>query len=192
MSTCHDTFQFRFCPVCGNTLRSVLLKTTEPKRLICGHCDFIFYLDPKVVACTVVKIDGRLLLLRRGIAPAKGKWVIPGGYVDRGESVESAAVRETLEECGLTVRITALLGVYSYTGRTPVVIVYKAERLSGLPTAGDETVEVGLFDRTEIPWHDLAFEATVDAIEDYFGLTALRGPVEDRQGPKPVQECGKK
>jgi 8-oxo-dGTP diphosphatase len=160
--------ELRFCPACGGKLNSVELKKNEAPRLQCSACAFIFYLDPKVVACTILELDGKILLLKRGINPQKGKWVMPGGYVDRGEKVEAAATRETLEECGLEIRIDSLLGVYSYPGKLPVVIVYAAKYLSGELISGDETLEARFFSKAEIPWNDLAFQSTVDALKDYY------------------------
>lgn len=162
-----EDVEFRFCPVCGGNLYQQLVKEQEPPRLVCSQCDFVFYLDPKVVACSVVEIDGRIVLLKRAIDPQRGKWVLPGGYVDRGEEVTAAAIRETQEECGLRTRISRLLGVYSYPGRPAVVVVYVAEYVAGELIAGDETEEVGLYLRQEIPWPQLAFQSTVDALRDY-------------------------
>jgi ADP-ribose pyrophosphatase YjhB (NUDIX family) len=124
-------------------------------------------LDPKLVACTIVEMDGRVVLLRRGTQPQKGKWVLPGGYVDRGEAVEAAALRETQEECGLRVRINRLLGVYSYPERIAAVVVYLADYISGTLIADDESLDAGLFRLNEIPWDHLAFQSTVDALRDY-------------------------
>ena len=66
--------------------------------------------------------DGGLLLVQRAIHPSYGKWVFPGGYVDRGEALEAAAIREVKEESGLDVRLTRLLGVYSSPGY-PVILI---------------------------------------------------------------------
>jgi len=164
----HHNPEFHFCPVCGGRLNNVKMKATEPSRLICSACDFVFYLDPKVVACSILELDGKVVLLRRDIEPQKGKWVIPGGYVDRGEEVEAAAIRETEEECGLKTQIQHLLGVYSYPGQLPVVIVYVAQYLSGDLIRGDETMEVKLLSEKQIPWQDLAFKSTVAALKDYY------------------------
>ena len=163
----HNT-EFRFCPVCGGPLKPLKLKENERSRLVCSACDFIFYLDPKVVACSILMMDGKIVLLKRGINPQKGKWVLPGGYVDRGEEVEAAAIRETREECGLRTRIERLLGIYSYPELIPVVIVYVAQYISGDLVAGDETLEAGLFSKDRIPWQDLAFQSTVDALKDFY------------------------
>jgi len=163
----YEDVEFQFCPVCGGSLIQQILKAQEPPRLVCSQCDFVFYLDPKVVACSIVEIDDRIVLLKRAIDPQKGKWVLPGGYVDRGEEVTAAAIRETHEECGLRTRIARLLGVYSYPGRPAVVVVYVAEYESGQLTAGDETDEFGLYGKDKIPWPQLAFQSTVDALRDY-------------------------
>src|SRR5258706_16449321 len=101
-----------FCPQCGSPLASRLLKATEPERLACPSCDFVLFVDPKVAAGCIVETDGGIALVKRAIEPGYGKWVFPGGYVDRGERVEDAAIRETREESRLEVRVASLLGVY--------------------------------------------------------------------------------
>lgn len=163
----YEDLEFRFCPVCGGSLGHLTVKKEEPQRLVCSQCDFVFYLDPKVVACSVVEMNNRIVLLKRDINPQRGKWVLPGGYVDRGEAVPAAALRETEEECGLRTRIKRLLGVYSYPGRPAVVVVYVAEHVSGDLVAADESQEAGLYLKEELPWEELAFQSTVDALRDY-------------------------
>jgi ADP-ribose pyrophosphatase YjhB (NUDIX family) len=159
--------EYRFCPRCGGGLEPRVLKEHEPERLVCGGCGFVFYLDPKVAACTITMVDGGIVLLRRAIEPALGKWVFPGGFVDRGETVPAAAVRETREEVHLRVSLTGILDAYSYTGSQVVVIVYAADVVGGRLQAGDECLEVRTFAPEEIPWEDLAFESTREALRDY-------------------------
>ncbi len=153
----HGEVEFQYCPVCGGKLVSRALKPEEPNRLVCAMCDFVFYLDPKVVACSIVEMDGGIVLLKRAIDPQKGKWVLPGGYVDRGEEVKAAAVRETEEECGLRIRIKELLGLYSYPGKIAVVVVYVAKPSGGDLIVGDETAEAELYSPERIPWSELAY-----------------------------------
>ena len=94
-----DSSAYRFCPRCGGALERRVLKTTEPERPVCTECGFVFYIDPKIAVGTIVRnADDRLVLVRRAIEPGYGKWVFPGGYVDRGEALTAAAVREAREE----------------------------------------------------------------------------------------------
>jgi 8-oxo-dGTP diphosphatase len=166
----HGHIEFRFCPRCGGDLEKREVKLAEPKRLVCLNCSFIFYQDPKVVAGTIFTLSGGIVLLKRGVEPAMGKWVFPGGYVDRGESVQEAAIRETKEESQIDVKLGPLLNVYSYPRSPNVIIVYVAEVVSGELAAGDESVEARVFTAEEIPWENLAFDSTRDALKDYIGL----------------------
>src|SRR5262245_65741208 len=102
-------------------------------------------------------------MLRRAIEPAYGKWVFPGGYVDRGESLEDAARREAKEEIGAVIRLTRLVNVYSYTGRPVIVVVYEADVVGGEMRGGVEALEVRAFEPAEIPWEALAFRSTSEA-----------------------------
>jgi 8-oxo-dGTP diphosphatase len=158
---------YRFCPRCGGPLASRIIKEAEPPRLVCDACRFVFYLDPKVAACTICMVDGGIVLLKRSIEPRVGTWVFPGGFVDRGEQVSAAAVRETLEESHLRVTLTGILDVYSFPGSEVVVVVYAAEVVGGELCAGDECSDARAFPPEMIPWGELAFESTRAALRDY-------------------------
>jgi ADP-ribose pyrophosphatase YjhB (NUDIX family) len=168
--------EYSFCPKCGGALDSKIMKVNEPARLVCTQCQFIFFLDPKVAACTIFTLKGKVILLQRGIEPSFGKWVFPGGYVDRGETVQQAAIRETKEEVNLDVRLVSLLDVYSYAQSPVVVIVYAAEIVGGTLRAADESLSVQTFAPQDIPWTELAFSSTFQALQDYvrlyFGLNS--------------------
>jgi ADP-ribose pyrophosphatase YjhB (NUDIX family) len=166
----HGPIEFHFCPRCGGNLSRRRIKAIEPERLVCEQCAYVFYQDPKVVAATIFTVQGSIVLLRRAVEPALGRWVFPGGYVDRGESVADAAVRETKEESNLDVRLSALLNVYSYTGSPNVVVVYAAEVVGGALQACDESDDARLFLPGAIPWQDLAFQSTEEALKDYLKL----------------------
>ena len=171
-----DSGDYRFCPRCGGSLERRLLKPTEPERPVCARCGFIVYLDPKVAVGTIIRTpSGRLVLVRRAIEPGYGKWVFPGGYVDRGELLTAAAVREAREECGLDVRLDGLVNIYSYAGRAPVIVVYGATALGGSLSHDDECLETAEFDPSAIPWGDLAFRSTHDGLTDY--LSGLLHPL---------------
>src|SRR5437899_6266990 len=161
MSTLHphdDSHSYRFCPRCGGPLERRLVKAGEPERPVCARCGFIFYIDPKIAVGTIIQsASGRLVLVRRAIEPGYGKWVFPGGYVDRGETLTSAAIREAREECGLDVRIDGLVNIYSYPGRAPVIVVYAATATRGTMCVEDQSLESAEFDASSIPWNELAF-----------------------------------
>ncbi|MGQ9654299.1 MAG: NUDIX domain-containing protein [Thermodesulfobacteriota bacterium] len=177
-STTSNEPAYRFCPMCGHELCARVLKVSEPERLVCEACQFVMYLDPKVAAGAIATIGGQVVLLRRGIEPCLGKWVFPGGFVDRGETVEQAVIRETKEEANLDVEIERLLNVYSYQRRPIVVIVYVVRIVGGDLQAGDETLEARTFPADRIPWDDLAFPSTRDALRDFVASLASR-PAED-------------
>lgn len=159
---------WRFCPACAGPLELRLLKRGEPERHVCTRCGQVVYQDPKVAVGTIISTgDSRIVLVRRAIEPGYGKWVFPGGYVDRGEEVAAAAIREAKEEAGLDIRLDALLNIYSYAGRPLVVIVYAATALGGALCPDDECLEARLFSASEIPWDELAFQSTTEGLRDY-------------------------
>lgn len=157
----------RFCPECGGGLQLQFVERDQKERLVCQDCGFIFYQDPKVSACTIPVIDGKVVLARRSIEPALGRWAIPGGYMERGETLSEAAERETLEEVNLQVRATHPVGIYSYTTSIVVVVVFHCEVVGGVPSVGNETLEVRTFGLDEIPWGELAFPSTRDGLRDF-------------------------
>jgi ADP-ribose pyrophosphatase YjhB (NUDIX family) len=167
--------EYRFCPTCGGALEQRSLKSGDPDRLVCATCGFVFYLDPKVAVGTIIAApDSRLVLVRRAIEPGYGLWVFPGGYVDRGEELTAAALREAREESGLEIRLDGLVNVYSYGGASPIIVVYAASIVGGDLCADDECLEARLFEADNIPWNELAFRSTSEALRDY--LAGIRQP----------------
>jgi ADP-ribose pyrophosphatase YjhB (NUDIX family) len=168
-----DPGAYLFCPRCAGPLERRRVKASEPERPVCARCGFIHYLDPKVAVGTIIRTPSdRLVLVRRAIEPGYGKWVFPGGYVDRGEELTAAALREAREECGLDVRLDGLVNIYSYAGRVPVIVVYAATALGGMLAHDDEGLEIAEFADDALPWDELAFRSTREGLRDY--LSGLR------------------
>jgi ADP-ribose pyrophosphatase YjhB (NUDIX family) len=155
------------------------------ERLVCNDCGFVLYDNPKIVVGSVVAAeDGRILLCRRAIEPSRGLWTIPAGFLELGESTIEGALREAREEACATIEIDALLGVYSIPRISQVQLIHRA-RLRSSVEAGEESLEVKLFEWDQIPWEELAFPSVTWALRDYertrgkhgFAPAANPGPV---------------
>jgi 8-oxo-dGTP diphosphatase len=134
-------------------------------RPVCPACGYIHFDDPKVAAAVVVEHEGKILLVRRAYDPEGGKWSLPAGFVDGGEDPQQAAVRECLEETGLSVRILGLFDVIygqEHPRGASIVIVYRAAVEAGTLAPGDDAAEAAFFAASAIP--PLAFRATERAI----------------------------
>jgi 8-oxo-dGTP diphosphatase len=127
--------------------------------------------QPLVGVGSIIIEQNRVLLVKRGHAPLAGEWSIPGGVLEVGETLRQAASREAMEETGLTVEVSDLLGVYDRILRDAdertlyhyVLIDFLCHRIAGNPCASGDAVEVRWFERTEL--QDLALAAdTVEVI----------------------------
>lgn len=131
---------------------------------MCPACGATTYLDPKLAVAVIVARDERLLLGKRGAHTREpGKWSFPSGFVERGERVEDAARRETLEETGLTVELGPVLTLISTPGETVVLAVYPATSFTGEARAADDLEEVRWWRLDDLP--ELAFPHDMEIIE---------------------------
>lgn len=126
-------------------------------RDVCDHCEFIHYVNPKIVVGSVVRHDGKILLCRRAIEPRKGYWTIPAGYMELQETPEDGAKREAMEEANADLELSELLAVYTVPRLSQVQLIYRATLNKPEFSAGEESLEVELFDWDDIPWDDIAF-----------------------------------
>jgi ADP-ribose pyrophosphatase YjhB (NUDIX family) len=152
----------RFVPRCAQPAT-----VAYPRSISCDHCGYGAYYNPKPVAAAIPTTpDDHVILLRRAFDPGKDLWTFPGGFVDLGESVEDAAHRETREELDIAVTLTRLVGVYSQPTDRVVLIVFAATT-DETPQTTDEALEVRAFAPDEIPWQELAFWSTTNALSDF-------------------------
>jgi len=118
------------------------------------------YKSPKLTVDGVVLKDKKVLLIKRKNPPFKGKWALPGGFVEYGEKVEDAVVREVEEETGLKTNVSSIVGVYSDPDRDPrghtVTVVYLLEVFSSTLDFGDDADDAKFFDVNRLP--ELAFD----------------------------------
>ncbi len=151
-----------FCPRCGTAEPTV----SAPRSMHCPACEYQAYFNPKPVACAIPRdTHGRVILLRRGTHPGHGLWTFPGGFVDLGETVEQAAIREAREELVIDIAIDGLHGVYSRADDRIVLVVFTAHT-TDTPQTTDEAIEVGHFSMDALPFHELAFWSTELALRE--------------------------
>jgi ADP-ribose pyrophosphatase YjhB (NUDIX family) len=139
----------------------------DRERLTCPDCGFIVYDNPKIVAGSVVSVDGRIMLCRRAIEPRKGYWTLPAGYLELNESPEDGARREAWEEARAKIAINALLAVYSIPRISQVQLIYRATLAEPGFEPGPESQEVALFAWNDIPWGELAFPSVRWSLNEY-------------------------
>ncbi len=143
----------KFCASCATPLEQ---RDVFGQQLpACPQCGRVVFYDPKVAAVCVVARGGRVLMIRRGTDPGYGLWSLPGGFVDRGEVVESAAARETWEETGLEVSVDRLIGLFSLPGDPVIVAAFTAYETGGTLAPGPEALETAFLSLDDLP--ELAF-----------------------------------
>ena len=161
--------QRRFCIRCGACLRRVQ-KAGWPRRIDeCLRCGWIDWRNPAPTASVLVVHRGRVLLVRRAVPPARGRWDTPGGFIEAGETAERAARREAREEIGVDVRLERVVGIYPDVygqERRPSLNIHFLARLKGRAAAvraGDDAAALAWFSLRALP-RRLAFKNGRDAL----------------------------
>jgi ADP-ribose pyrophosphatase YjhB (NUDIX family) len=149
----------KYCPECGDLLEVRWVAIEGRDRSVCPRCNAIRYDNPRILVSTVVFHEHRLLLCRRAQEPSLGMWNLPSGFMERGETLEAAAARETFEETGVRVRADDM-HLYAVTSLTKIDEVYVCFRV-GVDSveccAGHECLAAQFFDQADVPWELLAF-----------------------------------
>jgi ADP-ribose pyrophosphatase YjhB (NUDIX family) len=157
---------------CRNCGASVVYRIPDDgdtrERAVCPACDTIHYENPLNVVGTVPYWGEQVLLCKRNIEPRWGKWTLPAGFMELGESTAEGAARETDEEAGATFEMEDLLTVLSVPRVGQVHLFYRARLLSDRFDPGHETIEARLFSESEIPWEEIAFRTVRETLLRYF------------------------
>ena len=158
----------KFCSQCGQTLVQEVPAGDNRLRAVCHHCDTIHYENPKIIAGTLPIYQGEYILLcKRAIEPRIGFWTLPAGFMENGESLEQAALRETREEALAEVTLRHLYTHTSIVHVSQVQFLFLADLHVPEFGAGEETLETRLFHLSEIPWEQLAFQTIRNALRFY-------------------------
>ncbi len=162
----------KFCSLCGNTVSQRIPDGDNRLRYVCDHCHTIHYQNPNIVAGCIPVYEDKILLCKRAIEPRYGCWTLPAGFMENQETLEQAALRESMEEANANLELEQLYCVFSLPHVNQVYVMFRAKLLDQTFAPGVESLEVKLFDEQEIPWDELAFRTIHYTLKYYF---------EDRQ-----------
>jgi ADP-ribose pyrophosphatase YjhB (NUDIX family) len=138
------------------------------QRAVCPACNTIHYENPLNVVGTVPVWGDKVLLCKRNIEPRWGKWTLPAGFMELGETTAEGAARETDEEAGAKFEMQGLFSVMNVPRVGQVHMFYRAQLLSDTFDPGHETIEAQLFDEDDIPWGEIAFRTVKETLECFF------------------------
>ncbi len=157
-----------YCSNCGARVSLRIPSGDDRPRHVCDACHMVHYQNPKLVVGCVPEWDGRVLLCRRAIRPRLGFWTLPAGFMENGETMEQAAVREAMEESNARLKIEAPFALFDIPRISQVYLMFRARLLEPGCSPGFESLEVGLFHEREIPWNDIAFPSIERTLALYF------------------------
>lgn len=159
-----------FCSNCGSPVRYAVPDGDNRLRHICtsDDCGIVHYTNPNIVAGCLIEHGDKLLLCQRAIEPRYGLWTLPAGFLENGESVEDGAKRETREEAEADVDILGLYSMFSLTHINQVYMLFRARLQEPVFRAGEESLDVRLFEESEIPWREIAFPVIHQTLRHYF------------------------
>ena len=158
----------RYCPTCGNPITLRVPGGDTRVRACCDQCGAIHYVNPRPVVGTIPIWGDEILLCRRAIEPRYGKWTLPAGFMEVGETTADGALRETLEEAGARVALGPLFSVIDVPHVEQVHIFFQARLLDLGFAPGEESLDVQLFTEQTVPWPELAFRTVASTLRHYF------------------------
>ena len=156
-----------YCIKCGGKTKSEIINGDNIPRNRCEACNYIHYINPKIIVGALPYRNDRVLLCKRDIHPGFGKWTLPSGFMEMGESLEQGAEREAKEEANLKLKLKKLYGTYSIPEIGQVLFVYIGKIMNENFRAADETAEVNLFSISNIPWDQIAFQSVEFFLRNY-------------------------
>lgn len=157
-----------YCMQCGTAAAYTIPKADTRQRLVCSACGFVYYDNPKLICGALVCHQDQILLCRRAIEPRYGYWTLPAGFMEIGETMQQAALRETLEEAAAIATQARLYCVFDIAYLGQVHMMYLSHlNADGKFGVGEESLECRLFAFDQIPWADLAFDTIKQTLERY-------------------------
>lgn len=158
----------KFCSACGHTVEFTVPENDDRQRYVCGNCKTIHYTNPRIIVGCLPVFEGKVLLCKRAIEPRYGKWTLPAGFMENGESTSQGAARETWEEARAQVENLELYYLFDVPAINQVYLFYKCDLVDGKFGVGPESLESALFEESDIPWSELAFPVVSETLKTYF------------------------
>lgn len=158
----------RYCSKCAAELVREIPAGDNRERAVCRACGEIHYQNPNNVVGCLLTHDEKVLLCKRAIEPRKGYWTLPAGFMEMGETSRDGAAREAFEEACAQTGELKLFAIYNLPRISQVYLMYRGILKDGVCSAGEESLEVGLFSEAEIPWDNLAFPIVTEALTRFF------------------------
>jgi ADP-ribose pyrophosphatase YjhB (NUDIX family) len=159
----------KHCKQCGSAVEHRIPDDGDTKiRAVCPQCKTIHYVNPLNVVGTIPVWGDKVLLCKRNIEPRFGKWTLPAGFMEMGETTAQGAARETDEEAGAKFEMQGLFSLVNVARVGQVHLFYRAQLTSDQFQPGIETQEALLFSEADIPWEDLAFRTVKETLERFF------------------------
>jgi ADP-ribose pyrophosphatase YjhB (NUDIX family) len=158
----------KFCSSCGSRLTRGTPPGDDRQRFVCAACGVVHYQNPRVVVGCVVEQGERVLLCRRAIDPCYGKWTLPAGYLENGETVAAGAERETREEAGARIEGLVPYRLFNICHINQIYLMFRARLADGRLEPGKESLAARLFTEGEIPWEKIAFRVISETLRGYF------------------------
>jgi len=157
-----------FCSACGEKVSLTIPEGDNRQRHVCQSCQTIHYENPKIVTGCIAQWQGKILLCKRAIEPRSGLWTLPAGFMENHETNLQGAARETAEEANAKIDNMKLFCVFSIPHISQVYTMYFGDLVGGDASAGEESLDVGLFAEDEIPWQEMAFYVVRETLELYY------------------------
>lgn len=159
----------KHCKNCGTAVVYRLPDDGDTReRAICTACHTVHYENPLNVVGTIPIWEDKVLLCKRNIEPRFGKWTLPAGFMELGETVAQGAARETDEEAGAQIELLDLYTLMNVVRVGQVHFFYRARLLNTRFNPGHETIEARLFSEADVPWDEIAFRTVRETLKCYF------------------------
>lgn len=160
-----------YCYQCGSELEYKLIATEDTARQVCSACGWVHYNNPRILVGVHLYHKDTMFWMKRGTPPNIGLWTFPGGFLEEGESLQEAAVRELYEETKIR-KLPEQMTPFGMLSLLPMNQVYLSfrcecdEAIAGAIT--EEAADWGWFSETDAPWEELAYSGSIDQVRQSY------------------------